>query len=455
MDTKTTKGPSRQARVDSWKAIARYLGRSSRTVQRWQAEYGLPVHRLGGSRSSVFAYEEELDAWLRSRDQSSSGSSSESSTLVTLHGAFLPARQVGPSQSDETFDSLFIADSDKVRAARLVTFGYKMWANLSNDNLNTIARLFREATYADPTNAEAFAGLSHSLIAGSVAGNLRTPEAYISAKAAVEQALELGPESPVVTCAVAWVKMIWERDWLGARRGFDQCLTQQFPSMRAIVGRAMLHIAEGCPKEACSMLREIARRRALSAIAMALYCWSEYLAGEYADALALVEQARASGQAGFILDTVEALLCLHLDEPDAAIARIDTIAADSPHSDLLHGTLGYAYGLRGEVRKAGRTLDALMHQAAHGMSPDPYAVALVLTALNEKHGAVQWLEQSYQDGSLWSLGFSSDPLLAPLREEPSYQMFLGRTGYPASSHHGQIQKGSTIISMTELKASGA
>ena len=306
----------------------------------------------------------------------------------------------------------------------------------------------------DPTNAEAFVGLSHSLIAGSIAGNLRTPEAYISAKAAVERAIEIDPESSVATCAEAWLKMTWERDWLGARRGFDQCLTQRFPTARAIVGRALLHVAEGCPKAACSMLLEITRRRALSAIAMALFCWSEYLAGEYAYALALVEQARASGQTGLILDTVEALICLQLEEPDALIARLSTLVADSPHVDLLRGALGYAYGLRGEVRRAAKTLDAMMHPATHGKSPDPYAVALVLTALNERHSAVQWLEQSYQEGSLWSLGFPSDPILAPLREEPSYQMFLGRSGYPASSHHGQMEKGSSITSMAELRASG-
>jgi len=55
-------------RLDTWKLIAKYLGRSSRTVQRWHAEYGLPVHHLGGEASSVYAYTDELDLWLRRRD---------------------------------------------------------------------------------------------------------------------------------------------------------------------------------------------------------------------------------------------------------------------------------------------------------------------------------------------------------------------------------------------------
>lgn len=55
-------------RLNSWKAIAAYLNRTVRTVQRWEREEGLPVHRLGHARShSVFAYKHELEAWLASR----------------------------------------------------------------------------------------------------------------------------------------------------------------------------------------------------------------------------------------------------------------------------------------------------------------------------------------------------------------------------------------------------
>ena len=53
-------------RLGSWKEIAAYLGREVRTVQRWAAERGLPVHRLpGGVRPRVFAVNSELDAWLQ------------------------------------------------------------------------------------------------------------------------------------------------------------------------------------------------------------------------------------------------------------------------------------------------------------------------------------------------------------------------------------------------------
>jgi hypothetical protein len=66
-------------RLDSWKEIADYLKRDVTTVCRWEKEKGLPVHRLaGGARQTVFAYEEEIDAWL-------SGSKEQSSSPAVLH----------------------------------------------------------------------------------------------------------------------------------------------------------------------------------------------------------------------------------------------------------------------------------------------------------------------------------------------------------------------------------
>jgi predicted esterase len=62
--------PGIPARLESWKEIATYLKRAPRTVQRWEAEEGLPVHRLHHAKGdSVFALTEELDAWVEGRPQ--------------------------------------------------------------------------------------------------------------------------------------------------------------------------------------------------------------------------------------------------------------------------------------------------------------------------------------------------------------------------------------------------
>ena len=48
--------------LNSWKEIANYLGRGVRTVQRWETNLGLPVHRPAGrDHSTVLAFSNELD----------------------------------------------------------------------------------------------------------------------------------------------------------------------------------------------------------------------------------------------------------------------------------------------------------------------------------------------------------------------------------------------------------
>ena len=51
-------------RLNGWKEIAAYLGKSVRTVQRWERDYGVPIRRVGRDGGEiVWASRTELDAW--------------------------------------------------------------------------------------------------------------------------------------------------------------------------------------------------------------------------------------------------------------------------------------------------------------------------------------------------------------------------------------------------------
>jgi hypothetical protein len=57
--------------LHSWKDISKYTGRGLRTVQRYEAQLGLPVHRVAGKKhTAVMAFTDEIDHWLRTRPQS-------------------------------------------------------------------------------------------------------------------------------------------------------------------------------------------------------------------------------------------------------------------------------------------------------------------------------------------------------------------------------------------------
>lgn len=70
--------------LNSWKEIADCLGRSVRTVQRWEARFGLPVRHRAGKRTSVFAIQAELDSWLKTRSQFRAASHAAAATYERL-----------------------------------------------------------------------------------------------------------------------------------------------------------------------------------------------------------------------------------------------------------------------------------------------------------------------------------------------------------------------------------
>lgn len=61
-------GSPNRPSLNSWKEIAQFFGREVRTVQRWEKEESLPVHRhMHRRQSSVYAYRDELETWWRER----------------------------------------------------------------------------------------------------------------------------------------------------------------------------------------------------------------------------------------------------------------------------------------------------------------------------------------------------------------------------------------------------
>ncbi|HEY2499473.1 MAG TPA: hypothetical protein VGK24_20625 [Candidatus Angelobacter sp.] len=74
--------------LNGWKEISHYLMRGVRTVQRWEIELGLPVHRPHGrSRSAVLAFSKELDEWLARTPTAISIARDHEEGNKPLHGA--------------------------------------------------------------------------------------------------------------------------------------------------------------------------------------------------------------------------------------------------------------------------------------------------------------------------------------------------------------------------------
>jgi len=110
--------------LNSWKEIAAYLGTSVRTVQRWEASEGLPVHRHEHAvLGTVYAYRSEIDTWLESRSRRMEQDAAITSPAQPVLKAapirrlvVLPFRLLGP---DPEIEFLCLGLADAISASLL------------------------------------------------------------------------------------------------------------------------------------------------------------------------------------------------------------------------------------------------------------------------------------------------------------------------------------------------
>jgi len=396
----TVGGIVAKARLDSWKSIADYLERSARTVQRWHAFHGLPVHHFGGCKGSVFAYSEEIDRWLLNQAEETSNEASKVDEL----------------------------DLRNRKSLALTARALEMWETHSEDSLKVIAGLFREAIDQDPGNSRAFIGLADSMIVAGLQGVMDSSMAYSCALEALRRAAPTEEAEVDATCSAAWVNLVYERKWRQARAKFEDVMEKRPERAFALSGMALVQVAEGDLAAASTWAWDAWRNHMLIGSLGALVCWIQYLAGEWNLALELAGQVRSSGGCCGTLAVVEALALLQAAPTIANLLRIESIAGQFAQNPILQGVLGYAYGVSDRTEKAWAIFHALEHVSPQMKRNNAYGMALISLGLDKRQEAIRWLEASYNEGSLWSLGFRSDPVLADLRGDPRLESLVRKIG---------------------------
>ena len=123
--------------LQSWKEISAYVGRTDRTLQRWERKFGFPVHRPSGrSRSAVIAVASEIDAWMRATPLlQETGETARQTTPARGHGASVTEEEERTEPGRVDFP---------VAEALSSTSGAKIAPSLEADKLRLQASLERQ-----------------------------------------------------------------------------------------------------------------------------------------------------------------------------------------------------------------------------------------------------------------------------------------------------------------------
>jgi len=132
--------------LESWKQISDYLKHSIKTCQRWESEFGLPVHRFEETtRGRVFADRTELDTWIKDKLHLAEASEKDLPAFRSL--AVLPFRNLcGDREKDYFSDGIteaLITELGQIRSLRIISHQSVRQFQGTNKRILEIAKMLR------------------------------------------------------------------------------------------------------------------------------------------------------------------------------------------------------------------------------------------------------------------------------------------------------------------------
>jgi Flp pilus assembly protein TadD len=256
-------------RLDSWKEIAAFLGKGERTVKRWEQERGLPVRRVPGkSKGSVYAFSGELNDWLKSQSAQhvdvGEGYGEKALTITSADSvanlleaqqadapvigkpgrahpnriwwaaAFIVILAIGcialvrqlrmPAATSVPSNPRAVRHVASPEANSLYLKGRFEWSKRTPESLPRALDYFTQAIVEDPSDAQAYAGLSDTYSLLREYTNMPDAEAFPRALAAARKAVQLDASLPEAHRALAFNLFNWSWDFAGAEREFRRAI---------------------------------------------------------------------------------------------------------------------------------------------------------------------------------------------------------------------------------------
>jgi tetratricopeptide (TPR) repeat protein len=254
-------------------------------------------------------------------------------------------------------------------------------------------------------------------------GEMRPDDAYPRAKQAAERAIALDPELADAHCMMAYVKMTYEFDWVGAEAEYKRALELNPNSADAadLYGRLCASLQRY--DEAIALQT---RANELDPVVNKVDVATAYLrAGRFDEAAdyaaRAVEVDRVDPRSRFTLGWAY----LGQGKREEGLAEMERAVELSQGNNLWLAQLGEAYGLSGMREKAEEILERLVERS-HAGYVSPYHLAYVYTGLGRYDEAMDQLDRAYEQRSGALYGIKGSFLFAPLRSHPRFVALLRR-----------------------------
>ena len=477
------------ARLIGWKEIAAYLGKTDRTVKRWGKHRGLPIHRVPGvTKTSVYAYPDEMDLWLKSASAAESDCAAEPNVDESVAPVVLPTPAIEPQPANPyartihtvwnsrwkwsvamsvlllavvslgiaihfavgapatgALRSLFpgsvkasgsrgsmaVSDAEKREAQRFYARGRYEWNQRTPDSLNRALDSFTQAIVHDPGCAQAYVGLAETYDLLREYSTMPDEEAYSRGLAAARRAVELNDSLAEAHRALAFAEMYGLWDFNGAEKEFRRAIELDPNDPQA---RRWFANAFAVPSRYEEALNQLNKAQDLDPSSNATLSDKGLLlanAGHTKEAIDLLREVERSAP--------------EFRSPHLYLMRISLATGDYP--DFLSEGQSAAEVANDAVLKdiiaAARA--GYMRDGGKGLLKDLYArqkqyylagklagtwLAKTCVVMGRKQEALQLLETAYARHENEVLSCLSHPDLLSLSDEPRYEALVAKIHFP-------------------------
>jgi tetratricopeptide (TPR) repeat protein len=421
-------------RLESWKEIAAYLNRSERTVRRWEAHEGLPVHRLQhDKRGSVYAYAPELDAWRDSRQQLVFATPSDVPAPVEsarrrvwrwvawlafpVAGLLTGMVLLGGGTSSTPLSP----NPEALRAFKQGEYS----GNAGRIQVASGIRNYEEAIRLDPMFADAWSALAYAHIAQTFFDEAPTSETLVRARREAQRAAQLQPSALMPGPALAAISHYLDWDHAAAEQQFRKsiALAPGLAVAHSWFAEFLLDLRRFDEAAVSARRAQEAAPRWLEPIVVAANI--HLLTGHVDLAIAEYQRALAIEPAFGLANHFLGRAFLAKGNHDRAIQQLrksNELLGEVPFSIA---DLGYALAATGFRAEAERMLADIMEKRARGFYP-ALPVAAIHMGLGQHDTALEWMERAAEERLVGYYMPSVDPIYSPVRSHPRFQALLAR-----------------------------
>jgi TolB-like protein/DNA-binding winged helix-turn-helix (wHTH) protein/Flp pilus assembly protein TadD len=296
--------------------------------------------------------------------------------------------------------------------------------------LQMAIKYFGEALAKDPSFAPAYAGLGECYNVFSFYNPAVPPtDSYEKARMAASKALQLDGALAEAHAALATVKFLSDRDWIGAEIEFKRSLELN-PSYSPAHQWFGVYLYDlGRFEDALKEMRRAEEVDPLSLVINTQLGDVFYYSRRYDQAVEQ-ELRTLSLDPNFGL-AHESLGFDYIQESkyQEAIAEMQKASRLLGQDPAEYARLGYAYAMSGNRFKAQSILRRLINSSSRQHSRF-LEIALLYIGLKDKNRALIWLGRAVEERSELVSSIKVDPIWDPLRDDPRFDDLLRRVGFP-------------------------